>query len=50
MYQGNISCKVGIIKDRKGMDVTESEDIKQRWQEYMEEFYKKRSSQPKQSQ
>ena len=39
-YQGNISCKIGTIKDRNGMDLTEAEDIK-RWQEYTEEQYKK---------
>ena len=43
-YQGNISCKDGSIKDRNGMDLTEPEDIKKRWQEYTEELYKKRSS------
>ena len=32
------------IKDRNGMDLTEAEDIKRRWQEYTEELYKKRSS------
>ena len=31
---------MGLIKDRNGMDVTEAEDIKKRWQEYMEELYK----------
>ena len=31
-------------KDRNGMDITEAEDIKKRWQEYTEELYKKRSS------
>ena len=30
-----------MIKDRKGMDLTEAEDIKKRWQEYREELYKK---------
>ena len=35
---------VGSIKDRNGMDLTEAEDIKKRWQEYTEELYKKRSS------
>ena len=40
-YQGNISCKDGLIKDRNGMDLTEAEDIKKRWQEYTEELYKK---------
>ena len=33
--------KLGIIKDRNGMDLTEAEDIKKRWQEYTEELYKK---------
>ena len=34
-YQWNISCKDGgSIKDRNGMDLTEAEDIKKRWQEY----------------
>ena len=32
---------MGSIKDRNGMDLTEAEDIKERWQEYMEELYKK---------
>ena len=31
---------MGIIRDRNGMDLTESEDIKKRWQEYTEELYK----------
>ena len=39
-YQGNISPKVGSIKDRNGRDLTEAEDIKKRWQEYTE-LYKK---------
>ena len=43
-YQGNISCKDGTIKDRNGMDLTEAEDIKKRWQEYTEELYKKKIS------
>ena len=38
-YQGNISCKMGTIMHRNGMDLTEAEDIK-RWQEYIEELYK----------
>ena len=33
--------KMGTIKDRNGMDLTEAEDIKKRWQEYIEELYKK---------
>ena len=32
---------MGFIKDRNGMDLTEAEDIKKRWQEYTEELYKK---------
>ena len=40
-YQGNISCKDGHIKDRDGIDLTEADDIKKRWQEYTEELYKK---------
>ena len=39
-YQGNISCKDGLDKkDRNGLDLTEAEDIKKRWQEYTEERY-----------
>ena len=34
-------AKMGTIKDRNGMDLTEAEDIKKRWQEYSEELYKK---------
>ena len=34
-------AKMGLIKDRNGMDLTEAEDIKKRWQEYTEELYKK---------
>ena len=33
--------KMGLIKDRNGMDLTEAEDLKKRWQEYTEELYKK---------
>ena len=40
-------AKMGLIKDRNGMDLTEAEDIKRRWQEYTEELYKKRSSGPR---
>ena len=32
---------MGSMRDRKGMDLTEAEDIKKRWQEYTEELYKK---------
>ena len=35
---------MGTKKDRNGKDLTETEDIKKRWQKYMEELYKKRSS------
>ena len=41
--KGTFHAKMGSIKDRNGMDLTEAEDIK-RWQEYTEELYKKRSS------
>ena len=34
--------KMGTIKDRNSMDLTEADDIKKRWQEYIEELYKKR--------
>ena len=37
-------AKMGSIKDRNHMDLTEADDIKQRWQEYTEELYKKRAS------
>ena len=39
--QGTFHANVGTIKDRNGMDLTEAEDIKKRWQEYTEELYKK---------
>ena len=39
--KGTIHAKMGTIKDRNGMDLTEEEDIKRRWQEYTEELYKK---------
>ena len=42
--KGTFRAKMGSIKDRNGMDLTEAEDIKKRWQEYTEELYKKRSS------
>ena len=37
---------MGLIKDRNGMDLTETEDIKKRWQEYTEELYKKDLNDP----
>ena len=45
--KGTFHAKMGLIKDRNGMDLTEAEDIKKRWQEYTEELYKKRFSQPR---
>ena len=39
--KGTFHAKMGTIKDRSGMDLTEAEDIKKRWQEYTEELYKK---------
>ena len=39
--KGTFHAKRGSIKDRNGMDLTEAEDIKKRWQEYTEELYKK---------
>ena len=42
--KGIFHAKMGSIKDRNGMDLTEAEDIKKRWQEYIEELYKKISS------
>ena len=38
--KGIFHAKKGSIKDRNGMDLTEAEDIKKRWQEYTEELYK----------
>ena len=39
--KGTFHAKMGSIQDRNGMDLTEAEDIKKRWQEYTEELYKK---------
>ena len=39
--KGTLHAKMGSIKDRNGMDLTEAEDIRKRWQEYTEELYKK---------
>ena len=41
--KGTFHAKMGTIKDRNGMDLTEVEDIKKRWQEYTEELYKKKN-------
>ena len=38
--KGTFNAKMGTIKDRNAMDLTEAEDIKMRWQEYSEELYK----------
>ena len=42
--KGRFHAKMGTIKDRNGMDLTEAEDIKKRWQVYTEELHQKRSS------
>ena len=39
--KGSFNAKMGTIKDRNGMDLTETEDIKKRWQIYTEKLYKK---------
>ena len=39
--KGTFHAKMGSVKGRNGMDLTEAEDIKKRWQEYTEELYKK---------
>ena len=39
--KGTFHAKMGTINDRNGMDLTEAEDIKKRWEEYTEELYKK---------
>ena len=44
--KGTFHAKMGSIKDRNGMDLTEGEDIKRRWQEYTEELYKKNLHDP----
>ena len=44
--EGTFHAKMGTIKDRNGMDPTEAEDIKKRWQEYTEELYKKGLNDP----
>ena len=41
--KGVFHAKTGTIKDRKGKDLIEAEEIKKRWQEYIEELYGKRS-------
>ena len=44
--KGTFHAKMGSIKDRNGLDLTEAEDIKKRWQEYTEEMYKKELHDP----
>ena len=44
--KGTFHAKMGSIKDRNGMDLTEPEDIKNRWQEYRKELYKKELHDP----
>ena len=44
--KGNFDAKMGTIKDRNGMDLTETEELKKRWQEYPEELYKKGLNDP----
>ena len=39
--KGTFHAKMGSISDRNGMNLTEAEDFKKRWQEFMEELYKK---------
>ena len=44
--KGTFYAKLGSIKDRNGMDWTEAEDIKKRWQEYTEDLHKKEFNDP----
>ena len=44
--KGTFHAKMGTIKDRNGMDLTEAEDIKKRWQEHTEKLYKKDHNDP----
>ena len=44
--KGTFHAKMGLIKDRNGMDLTEAEDVKKRWQEYTEELYKRDLNDP----
>ena len=44
--KGTLHAKMGTIKDRKGKDLTEAEEIKKRWQEYTKELYKKGLNDP----
>ena len=44
--KGTFHGKMGTVKNRNGMDLTEAEDVKKRWQEYREEIYKKDLNDP----
>ena len=44
--KGTFHAKMGTIKDRNGMDLTEALDVKKRWQEYTEELYKRHLNEP----
>ena len=44
--KGTFHAKMGTVKDRNDMDITEAEDVKKRWQEYTEEFYRKELHDP----
>ena len=44
--KGTFHAKLGSVKDRNGMDLTEAEDIQKKWQEYTEELYKKELHDP----
>jgi len=44
--KGTVHAKMGTIKDRNGMDLTEAEDIKKRWQKYTEKLYKNALNNP----
>ena len=45
--KGTFHVKMGLIKDRNGIDLTEAGDIKKRWEEYTEELYKNKASRPR---
>ena len=45
-FKGTFHANMGSVKDRNGMNLTEAEDIKKRWQEYTEELYKKHLHDP----
>ena len=45
--KGTFHAKMGLIKDRNGMDLTEAEDIQKRWQEYTEGMYRKDLQRPR---